>query len=108
MIRLYTRDKRLEKLFNDAIAGEEIGVVRTYAPVWLARPRAADYMLTTRKLCKDIEWYAASLSAMPIVMPEGAKWLVEQLHNIRAQRDTYGTDVAIVGADYMRPPRNGE
>lgn len=104
MIRLYTRNKALVKLINEAIAGQSTGGIKHEEPTFVDRPRSAHYMITKSALNRDAEWFAAQLGAYPVVLPDAMPWLLERIAN----EHSLGIETKIVGSDYMRPNRNGE
>lgn len=104
MIRLYTRNLTLLKMVRVAFTGEPVGAISHEMPRWLDRPRAARYVITRAMLNRSTEYFAASLGAIPIVLPEGMPWLIQQAK----QCNEAGETLILVGSDYIRPPLNGE
>lgn len=75
-VRLYSTNKRINKLVEDWLSGE---AVRLDVVDDATLPSTVDLMLSTSKLSRQIEMRAARMGAMPVVVPEGLDYAVGKI-----------------------------
>lgn len=98
-VRLITRDRRIAKLVSEFFRGDSaLGSVQHESPEWKFRPARADYVLTAGQLHVATERYAASVGAMPVVIPEGLQYLADKA----TVRHALGETVILLGIDYAK------
>lgn len=105
-VHLYSTNDSLRKAIREAFKGGKTIVVehcvdkgrsRTgvnevpYTYGRLTLPEKADLVVTKSNLNSKMEWFAAGLSAMVVVLPEGLPYVFKRLERVRA--------LILVGAD---------
>lgn len=104
MIRLVTRNPALRAMVERELTGEPLGGVQHETPKWLDQPRKADFVITRAALTVALERFAASVGAIPVVLPEGFAWMLTKLH----VNHSLGNDSVLLGTDYAQPPKKAE
>lgn len=92
MITVITRNSSIAKAISEAASGEPIGEIQIQRPRWIDRPARADFVITRARLSARLEYWASSLGAMVIQIPESVPYLIATACK---------RDVVVMGSDYQ-------